>query len=304
MQIITGKTGTNHVKAEDDRALHAATFGTGMYVLDVGSKFGISSSTTNSLTMSDGELMLQGCHARIRHGENETLLFDNGSTGYNRIDLVVSKYQKYSGIEYMDLIVYKGDETTGTPTAPSYVQGNILEGDEEVDMPMYKIELTGLSVVITPLFTVVTGLDDVYRKNEVYTKNEVNSIKNTLQTNVNTAQSTADTALSTANTGVANAAAAQNTANTARQEAATAQSTANTGVANAETAQITANSNHSKIALIEQNCAEIYSEFPDRFNKAIINISEATDLDSLQDACRSLGNVCFAFSQSVGYLLN
>lgn len=194
MQIITGKTGTNHVAAADDRALHAATFGTGMYVLDVGSKFAITTATTNSLTMSDGELMLHGCHARIRHGENETLLFDGGRDGFNRSDLAVVKYKKEAGIESMEMVVYKGVETTGTPTLPSHVEGNILDGDEEVDMPFYKIELTGLSVVITPLFTVTTGLDDVYRKSETYTKDEVNSFNDALQTSVNAAQNTANTA--------------------------------------------------------------------------------------------------------------
>ena len=242
MQIITGKTGTTHVQAEDDRALHAATFGTDMYVLNVGSKFAISASTTNSLTLSDGELMLQGCHARIRHGENETLPFTNGATGENRIDLVVAKYKKVSGIESMELVVYEGDRTTGTPTAPSYVEGNILEGAEEVDMPLYKITLTGLNVSITPLFTVATGLDDVYRKNEV------DAIKNNLQAGINNAQSTADTGVAnaataqqTANTARQEASAAQSTANTARQEAATAQSTANDAINNASAAQGTAN---------------------------------------------------------------
>lgn len=195
MQIITGKTGTNHVAAADDRALHAATFGIGNYVLNVGSKFNTTIETSNNIVIDSGDLVINGTHARIPHGETDTVIIENGTTGYNRIDLIVARYTKTSGLESVELAVIKGETTSGTPTRPSYTEGNVLEDVEIAEMPLYAVQLAGVNVAsITPLFTVSTGLDDVYRKGETYTKDEVNSIEQELQTNINTAQSTANEA--------------------------------------------------------------------------------------------------------------
>lgn len=195
MQIITGKTGTNHVAAADDRALHAATFGTGNYVLNVGSKFNATIETSNNIVIADGDLVMNGTHARIPHGDTDTVIIENGTTGYNRIDLVVARYTKASGFESVELAVIKGETTSGTPTRPSYTEGNVLADVEIAEMPLYAVQLSGVNMAsITPLFTIATGLDDVYKKNETYTKNEVNSIRQELQANINTAQSTANEA--------------------------------------------------------------------------------------------------------------
>lgn len=195
MQIITGKTGTNHVAAADDRALHAATFGIGNYVLNVGSKFNATIETSNNIVIADGDLVMNGTHARIPHGDTDTVIIENGTTGYNRIDLVVARYTKASGFESVELAVIKGETTSGTPTRPSCTEGNVLADVEIAEMPLYAVQLSGVNIAsITPLFTIATGLDDVYRKNETYTKNEVNSIRQELQTNINTAQSTANAA--------------------------------------------------------------------------------------------------------------
>lgn len=218
MKIITGKTGVEHVTAEDDRAYHAATFGTGKYVLNVGSQFKATVETTNNIVLSDGELLINGTHARIPHGETDTVTIENGTTGYNRIDLIVARYTKSSGLENVELKVIKGETTAGTPTRPEYTEGDVLDGVEIADMPLYAVQLSGVNVnSVTPLFTVVTGLDDVYRKDEVdsiqqtlqnkintlssnvYTKTEVDSIKSTLQTNVNNAHTRINTAESNDN---------------------------------------------------------------------------------------------------------
>ena len=168
MKIITGKTGTNHVASADDRALNAGIFGTDNYVLNVGSKFAATIETSNNIVIADGELLINGTHARIPHGEPETVIIENGTTGYNRIDLIVARYTLASGIESVESFVIKGAATSGTPTQPSYTQGNVLSGVEVADMPLYAVQLSGVNIVsITPLFTVATGLDDVYRKNEV-----------------------------------------------------------------------------------------------------------------------------------------
>lgn len=173
MEIVTGKIGTPHVSSADDRAFHAAIFGVGNYVLNVGSQFKATIKTSNNIVLADGDLVINGTHARIPHGVNDTVIIENGTTGYNRIDLIVARYTKSSGLESVELAVIKGETVSGTPTRPSYTEGNVLADAEIAEMPLYAVQLAGVNVAsITPLFTVATGLDDVYRKNEIYNKNE------------------------------------------------------------------------------------------------------------------------------------
>lgn len=160
MEIITGKTGTYHVKAEDDRALHKAIFGSGNYVIDTGSKFEPTIDTSNSITLSDGELMMEGCHARNRYGEAESVAIENGTTGYNRIDLIVARYTKELEVESMSLVVIKGEAVTGTPSQPAHTEGSILEGDEVVDMPLFAVRLTGTNIEsVTAIYESVLTID-------------------------------------------------------------------------------------------------------------------------------------------------
>lgn len=299
MEIVTGKIGTPHVSSADDRAFHAATFGVGNYVLNVGSQFNATIETSNNIVLADGDLVINGTHARIPHGVNDTVIIENGTTGYNRIDLIVARYTKTSGFESVVLVVIKGETVSGTPTRPSYTKGNVLADAEIAEMPLYAVRLTGVNVTsITPLFTIATGLDDVYRKGEVYTKEEVDSIKQTLQTNINNVQSNASTGISkaqtTANTGVSNAAKAQSTADTAVKNAATAQGAANS--ANTRSYNNETNITNMKSAL------KIYvSDFDDlssRANEVYVS-GEATSenmeeiADIVKDICNHLSE-CFA----------
>ena len=226
MKLITGDTGEAHVQAADDRALRATIFGTGAYVLDAGQKFAYTIETANEITLADGELMFQGTHARIPYGDTESVTIENGTTGYNRIDLIVARYEKASGIESMTVKVIKGEPVAGTATQPEYTEGNILEGATVAEMPLYAVTISGVNVAsVTPLFTVFTRqLSKLALVSELNTTNQA----------VSKAQSTADTA-------VTNAATAQATANQGVANAATAQGTANQGVALANQAQATAN---------------------------------------------------------------
>lgn len=181
MKIITGRTGQAHVTSGDDRSLNAATFGSGQYVLNSGSKFNVTIETSNNIVLADGDLVINGTHARIPFGETETVNIENGSTGYKRIDLVVARYTISGDIEDVQLVVLKGTPTTGTPTQPAHNKGNVLEGAEIVDMPLYAIKLNGVNIEsVTPMFTIATGFDDVYKKNQVYRKEEVDAMRTAL----------------------------------------------------------------------------------------------------------------------------
>lgn len=158
MEIITGYTGTPHITAAQDRAENQGTFGTGSYVLNVGSKLAATAISANEVQIADGVLSHQGCLAIIANGSYDSLPIANGSQGMNRIDLIVARYTKDSGtnVESMSLAVIQGTATSSTPSAPSYNTGDIQNGDTPVDMPLYRVRLTGISLTsITPVFTAV-----------------------------------------------------------------------------------------------------------------------------------------------------
>lgn len=178
MRIITGRTGEAHVTSDDDRFLHAGTFGQGSFVLNTGSKLEASIVTSNQISISSGDLIHNGTHARIDYGESESVTIENGTTGYNRKDLIVARYTKSAGIESFELVAIKGTPTSGTAVEPDYNSESVLEGATVSDMPLYVVSISGVNITsVVQKFKIATGLDDVYRKNEVYPKssNLINS---------------------------------------------------------------------------------------------------------------------------------
>lgn len=166
MKIITGKTGTNHVASEDDRGLHRGIVGTGNYVLTAGDCFKITMIDANTARISSGELIMNGCHARIAQGDYDDLVIDSGTTGYNRKDLIVARYTKTGEIEDVALVVIKGATSTGKATAPDYTEGDIYNGDTLVDMPLYEISIEGVNVkTLTPQYVVIPSFIEI--SNEV-----------------------------------------------------------------------------------------------------------------------------------------
>lgn len=173
MKIITGHTGENHVTSHDDRALHAGIFGSGSYVLDTGERLGASVITSNTIRISEGDIMHQGAHARIPHGEYEDVTIDNGTTGYRRKDLIMACYLNAGGIEAMTLEVRKGIPDASDPLEPACLGGNILEGDSRSEMPLYIVELDGVNIVgVVPKFKVLHSINETYTKEETYAKSE------------------------------------------------------------------------------------------------------------------------------------
>lgn len=212
MEIITGKTGTDHVKAEDDRALHKAIFGSGNYVIDTGSKFAPTIDTSNSITISDGELMMEGCHARIRYGEAESVAIENGTTGYNRIDVIAARYTKQLDVEGMSLVVIKGEAVTGTPSQPAHTEGSILEGDEVVDMPLFAVRLKGTNIEnVTAIYESVLTIDKALEmlaeadsdlalaltQQNTSLTNKINSVNTSLTNKINSVNTSLTNSIST-----------------------------------------------------------------------------------------------------------
>lgn len=148
VHLVTGRSGSAHVTAADHGSLNAAIFGDGQYVLDRGSKLAATVISSNLVRIADGDLLMHGRHVRLNEGNSADITIENGSQGNNRNDLIVCRYTKNItlGTEECNLIAIKGTETAGTAADPEYSSGSILDGDEQVDFPLYRIPISGLSV--------------------------------------------------------------------------------------------------------------------------------------------------------------
>lgn len=158
MNIITGYRGEPHITSSQDRAGNQGSYGTGSYVLDVGNKLAATISSSTQVRIADGAICHQGCLANIDAGTYDAVTINNGAQGVNRIDLIVARYTKdgVTGAESIDLVVIQGSSVSGTPTPPSYRTGNIQNGDSPVDMPLYQVRLTGVTLSsVTKVFNTV-----------------------------------------------------------------------------------------------------------------------------------------------------
>lgn len=157
MHLVTGYAGQAHVTAADQGSLNAALFGEESYVLDRGSKLAATVASNNKITIADGDIMMQGRHARIAEGSTVDLTIENGTQGNLRNDLIVARYTKNSstGVEAVNLVVIKGTPAASSPADPAYTVGDIINDHvAQADMPLYRVKLNGLTVQsVTALFT-------------------------------------------------------------------------------------------------------------------------------------------------------
>ena len=159
MHLVTGYAGKAHVTAADQGSLNAAVFGGGAYVLPRGNRFSATIVSNNTIRIADGDIMIQGRHARLNEGSTVDLTIANGTQGYRRNDLIVARYTKAAstGIEAVNLVVIKGTPKASNPADPAYNTGDIITNHAAtVDVPLYRVPLNGLNVQeLVPLFTAV-----------------------------------------------------------------------------------------------------------------------------------------------------
>lgn len=149
LHLVTGHADKAHVTAADYASLNAAIFGDGQFVLNRGNKFATTTISNNCIRVADGDIIMQGRHIRLNEGSYVDLVIENGAQGKVRNDLIVVRYTKDSltGVEECNLVVIKGNETTGGATDPEYTAGDIINDHVLLaEMPLYRVPLDGLNV--------------------------------------------------------------------------------------------------------------------------------------------------------------
>lgn len=163
IHLVTGHAGKPHVTSADQGAFNAGIIGGGKYVLNTGSRFLAETISNNLIRIHDGELIDQGRQINIPVNDYEDCIIDNGLQGVKRNDLIVARYHKNkeTDIEEAELVVVKG--VSGTQAVdPEITVGNILNGDVEDDVPLYRVRLDGINIIaVEPVFNVLATLDEL-----------------------------------------------------------------------------------------------------------------------------------------------
>ena len=148
MEIITGYTGEPHITSTQDRSGNQGSYGVNSYVLNVGNKFSAQIISANEVRVNDGVLSHQGCLGITGYGEYDSLTIDNGAQGMKRSDLIVCRYERNpeTNVETMSLVVIKGTPSSSSPSDPSYNTGRIRQGASPVDMPLYRVNINGITI--------------------------------------------------------------------------------------------------------------------------------------------------------------
>lgn len=158
--FVTAAEGVAHVTSANAGHWNAGTLGNGAYVLPLGNMMACTMSDSNTLRVLFGVASTCGRQWEIE-GDYEEVNIDNGTPGYNREDLLVCRIE--TGVkESIALVVYKGEETTGTPVRPGHIAGDLNDGDTVTEMPICAVRVEGINpqepVMLTSVSHTIEGL--------------------------------------------------------------------------------------------------------------------------------------------------
>ena len=194
--LVTGYAGKEHITAADQGLYNAGTLGTDKYVLPIGSMFEAFIITNNLVKIKDGCLVNQGRNINIAVNDYEECEIDNGIQALKRNDLIVIRYEKNAdtGIETASTIVIKG-VSGETAVDPEYKTGNIFNGDNVDDFPLYRVKLDGLNITaVEPLFNTIVSFKTLADTVASLNKGLANTNKSVddLNTNLTTHKTSSD----------------------------------------------------------------------------------------------------------------
>lgn len=160
VKLMTGATGEQNIQAADDRECLAGITGLDSYVFPTGSQLKATLADANTITIGTGAGSLQG--SRFRCPTTTTVNIQSGTQGQFRHDIVGLHFSRgTSGREDLEFQVLTGDPASseGAASDPSYTEGDLLKGDAEAFMPLYRVKLSGINAADPePLFSVLTPL--------------------------------------------------------------------------------------------------------------------------------------------------
>lgn len=146
VEIITGRKGVAHVTSYQDQAINKGIFGD-FAILNIGDKLE-AYVDGNHVHVKSGVVVVQGVCAIIAQGDENVLTIGEIDEGFERVDTIYLQwskrdYQSAQGIESMNVLVERGAAAREDPQPPQIdTSGNIWQGDNEVNVPIYYLHVT------------------------------------------------------------------------------------------------------------------------------------------------------------------
>lgn len=160
VKLMTGATGEQNIQAADDRECLAGITGLDSYVFPTGNQLKATLVDANTVTIGTGAGSLQG--SRFRCSTTTTVNIQSGTQGQFRHDIVGLHFSREtSGREGLEFQVLTGEPAAseGAAADPAYTAGDLLKGDAEAFMPLYRVKLSGINAADPePMFSVLTPL--------------------------------------------------------------------------------------------------------------------------------------------------
>lgn len=160
VKLMTGATGEQNIQAADDRECLAGITGFDSYIFATGSQLKATLVDANTITIGTGAGSLQG--SRFRCSTTTTVNIQSGTQGQYRHDIVGLHFSREtSGREGLEFQVLTGEPAAseGAAVDPAYTAGDLLKGDAEAFMPLYRVKLSGINASDPePMFSVLTPL--------------------------------------------------------------------------------------------------------------------------------------------------
>lgn len=160
VKLMTGATGEQNIQAADDRECLAGITGLDSYVFPTGSQLKATLVDANTVTIGTGAGSLQG--SRFRCSTTTTVNIQSGTQGQFRRDVIGLRFSRETnGRESMEFQVLTGEPAAseGAAKDPAFAAGDLLKGDAEAFMPLYRVRLSGINAADPePMFSVLTPL--------------------------------------------------------------------------------------------------------------------------------------------------
>lgn len=160
VKLMTGATGEQNIQAADDRECLAGITGLDSYVFPTGSQLKATLVDANTITIGTGAGSIQG--SRFRCSTTTTVNIQSGTQSQFRHDIVGLHFSREtSGREGLEFQVLTGEPAAseGAAADPAYTAGDLLRGDAEAFMPLYRVKLSGINAADPePMFSVLTPL--------------------------------------------------------------------------------------------------------------------------------------------------
>lgn len=164
VKLMTGATGEQNIQAADDRECLAGITGLDSYVFPTGSRLKATLVDANTVTIGTGAGSLQG--SRFRCPTTTTVNIQSGTQGQYRRDIIGLRFSREtSGREGLEFQVLTGEPASseGATADPAYTAGDLLKGDTEAFMPLYRVKLRGINAADPePMFSVLTPLAAIW----------------------------------------------------------------------------------------------------------------------------------------------